>query len=398
MTPVPGLCIVHPNPGAKCETFIRNHIQHLEPHPRVFYGGHMPLFAQEEVILMPDLPMEWRDLFSPHGEPENHLQEQAAQAMADLLVRKGIRVVLAEYGPTGVAMTEPCRRAGIPLVTHFLGCDASLSPVLDKYRKGYAKMFEYASALVVMSYEMADDLEMLGAPAEKIHRNPCGVDTELFAMKDRTKKPPLFIAVGRFVEKKSPVTTLLAFAEVAAKVPDARLVMIGDGPLRKTCIRLATTLHLNDRIEFPGILPPDQVAARFHEARCFVQHSVTSQAGDKEGMPVAILEAASSGLPVISTLHAGIPEAVEHGVTGLLCREHDMKSMAQDMLRLARDPGKASRMGRDGRARIQELYTRQMRIEILANLLNDAVAKGQESNHQVRNNSHRKSRLMESSS
>lgn len=372
MSSVPGLCFVHPNPAADCETFIQAQIDALAP-VLVLHGGHMPLYEENGKRLFPGLSSDWRELFSPDCVPKCDTHSRAAEELASLFQQRGVRLVLAEYGPTGVALAEPCRLAGIPLAVHFHGFDASLQSVLEKYRHGYARVFEQAVALVAVSSEMVEDLAHFGASREKIHLLPYGVDTSLFQPAISGEAPPRCAAVGRFVDKKAPETTLLAFAQVLEQLPEARLTMAGDGPLRLCCMRLARHLGITQAVDFPGSLPHHEVAKLLQSSRCFVQHSVTAESGDKEGMPNAVLEAGAVGLPVVATRHAGIPEAVEHGVSGLLCKEHDLQAMAQNMLVLLTDPERASRMGHAGRARMKRLFEAHDRLGALAALLRNLL-------------------------
>ena len=104
-------------------------------------------------------------------------------------------------------------------------------------------------------------------------------------------------------------------------------------------------------------------------ASIFVQHSVTAPNGDKEGLPVAILEAMSSGLPVVSTRHSGIPEAVEHGVTGFLVGEGDVNAMTEALITLYRNPDLRQTMGTAGRDRAVALFSRDTSLARLRNVI-----------------------------
>lgn len=367
------ICLVHPNPGAICEAFIRAHVSSLPGVSAVLYGGHMPLFDQAERILHSELPLISSLLFSPDGVGQTEEHELAARSMASYLSANDISVVLAEYGPTGVAMLKPCSLSGVPLVVHFHGYDVSLKQVLEKYRAGYGRLFSRASAIVAVSFEMKRDLMAFGAPGEKIAVNPCGVDPSVFCLACPADSPPHFIAVGRFVDKKAPETVIEAFSEVARRVDNATLTMIGDGVLRGDCMRMAGNMGLSDLISFPGTLPHVDVAREMRRARCFVQHSVTALTGDKEGTPVSVLEASASGLPVVSTRHAGIVEAVVHGQTGLLCEEYDLASMTRHMLKMAEYPELAETYGKAGREHVKARYDIQDRMKDLHAILETAV-------------------------
>jgi glycosyltransferase involved in cell wall biosynthesis len=107
------------------------------------------------------------------------------------------------------------------------------------------------------------------------------------------------------------------------------------------------------------------VQAQMAEALAFVQHSVTAPNGDMEGTPVAVLEAGAAGLPVIATRHAGIPDVVIEGETGLLVDEHDVEGMAAMMIRLAEMPETAMEMGSAARKRVREHFSMEQHISLL---------------------------------
>jgi Glycosyl transferases group 1 len=102
-------------------------------------------------------------------------------------------------------------------------------------------------------------------------------------------------------------------------------------------------------VTFLGEQPHDVVAAELRGARAFVQHSITAVDGDSEGLPNSVLEASATGIPVVSTRHAGIPEIVVDGTTGYLVDEHDVPAMVTQMERLLGDPALAATLGRAGR-------------------------------------------------
>ena len=109
------------------------------------------------------------------------------------------------------------------------------------------------------------------------------------------------------------------------------------------------------------------------ENNTLTQHSVMSATGDCEGTPVSILEAGATGLPVVSTRHAGIPDVVIEGETGLLVDEHDDTSMAQHMIRLAQEPELAGRMGKAAREHIQKNFSKELRIGNLWSIINSCI-------------------------
>jgi glycosyltransferase involved in cell wall biosynthesis len=330
--------------------------------------GSPPRVARRDVLSWPRraLYKGWR-IFS--GQE----MDSVTLAYEEVFRRYRPCAVLAEYGTAGVAVMAACRRAGIPLIVHFHGYDASMHDVLIEHADTYPQLFQQAMAIVVVSRAMERKLTALGASPGKLCYNPCGVDCGEFAGADPARAPATFLAVGRFTPKKAPHLTLEAFAKVRRLIPTAALRMIGDGPLTTECLRLAQALGIGQSVTFLGPQPPTVVRAELRRARCFVQHSVEAASGDSEGTPVAILEAGATGLPIVATRHAGIPDVVIDGETGFLVDEHDVDGMAQRMLRLAEDPVLAGRLGGAARARIEDRFSMERSIGELWRIIQSCV-------------------------
>jgi glycosyltransferase involved in cell wall biosynthesis len=360
--------------GGYSETFIRAHIEKLPTEVIVLYGRRLPLSRESgESISAFRLFSRIGHAYpkTPVGRSVDYLEKRSLQRF---LVANHVKLVLAEYGVSGLVVMEACAGAGIPLVVHFHGYDAYRESVLQGVGRQYPQLFQEAAAIVAVSRHMENQLLHLGAPANKLHYNPCGVDLDMFREAQPSTAPPTFLAVGRFVNKKAPYLSLLAFSQVNKEVPEARLQMIGDGELLETCQRLAKALGIADAVEFCGAQPHSIVAKAMAQARAFVQHSVKTDDGDSEGTPVAILEAGASGLPVVATRHTGIVDTVVHGETGFLTDEGDVDTMAEYLMKLALEPETAARLGEAARTRIQAKFSMDRSIsrlwEILARAMN----------------------------
>jgi colanic acid/amylovoran biosynthesis glycosyltransferase len=299
------------------------------------------------------------------------------------LLKNEIDVALANFGPCGVGLMPACVALGVPFVVHFHGYDAHASAVVDYYRESYKALGKHAAALVVVSEAMASALKELGMPASKIRLARCGVDPDRFPLKQEFPTRPLFFGVGRFTEKKAPYLTVLAFKEVVSEFPNARLVLAGDGEYFEVTRNTAEGLNLGAHVEFPGRVTHEMVADYMSGATAFVQHSVTPRyglsMGDKEGTPVGVMEAMMSGLPVVSTRHAGIGEVVQDGVSGFLCEERDVGAMAAAMKELASSPHRARAMGLAGRSKALKEFSAKTYIETLERILREALPSGRRS-------------------
>jgi colanic acid/amylovoran biosynthesis glycosyltransferase len=356
------LAVCEPGRDIYSETFIRAHVDRL---PGKVYHLHSnwPDWANANRRLIP-LPL--RVAVRHRGKlPEalgRIIDRGANESLARFLRTKKVRVVLAEYGPTAVSLVDLCQQANLPLVAHFHGYDAYHHEVLEANRVAYARLFRMAAAVVAVSHDMVHQLIALGAPENKVFYNSYGVDPGMFSPGDPSANPPDFLSVGRFVDKKAPQLTILAFHRALREAPQARLRMVGDGPLREACCQMVLALGLKDRVEFLGKQKPEEVSRLMRRARAFVQHSVTASYGDCEGTPVAVLEASASGLPILATRHAGIKEAVVEAETGLLVEERDVEGMARNIVRMVKEPETAREMGVNGRGYVNRHYAMEKAI------------------------------------
>ena len=366
----PTVYVVAINPRDLELPFIRSHID-LLPADTVAIHGFIPEVNGAPVLhqgALTRLARKARRVVS-----QRPWDDEIAHGYVRAFARRPA-AVLAEFGPTAVRLVEPCRRAGVPLIAHFHGYDISVRSVIDDHAEGYRQVFREAAAIVAVSRAMHAALLQLGAPAERLHYCPYGVDCRAFAGGEPAQAPPTALAVGRFVDKKAPHLTILAFADAHRRHPAARLRMIGDGTLRGACVDLVAALGLGDAVTFLGHQPHDVIAAEMRQARLFVQHSVVASNGDSEGTPNTILEAGASGLPVVSTRHAGIPDVVVEGTTGLLVDERDVTGMARAMSELLDDPARAGAMGHAARSHVCESFAMERRIGQLWSIIADALA------------------------
>ncbi|MEI7935840.1 MAG: glycosyltransferase [Verrucomicrobiota bacterium] len=373
------MCIIKGFKDLVSETFIRAHIEYLNGdkvvlynyYPeyiykgrqiRSFYGKH-PL-ANKLKKLLPH--------FLYHRWVIRHEMEEGAigDFITGFMRQHQVDVILAEYGFNGADICKHARALKIPLVVHFHGHDAHREPDVTPYKDRYRDMFDYAFRILSVSHFMTEKLIRMGADASKIVYNPYGPRDYFYENYSEYQKT--ILAVGRFTDIKAPYLTLMAFKALLDESPDTKLVMVGDGPLLECCKSLAKTWEIEASVCFPGALPHDQIRPLFAQACCFVQHSVTPTYGDAEGTPVAILEAGAAGLPVVSTRHAGITDAVIHGKTGFLVEERDVVGMKNYMRKLRDDQALCRSMGENARQHIRTNYNIKRHIACLQEVIDTA--------------------------
>jgi glycosyltransferase involved in cell wall biosynthesis len=366
------LCIIKPNKSAFSETFVQAHIDGLAGNKKVLYGGAFPVYDHRDKPLIRSKLGLLSYLIQKRIFKRKNIGVRT-RALKNYLIHEHIDAVFAEYGMVGASVTEACKLAGVPLVIHFHGADVFHRKTVTAYHDLYQKAFAYASALIAVSAEMADALKQMGAPVAKVINASCGVETKDFPLLDISGSQKYFLFVGRFVEKKSPGSLVKAFKIVTEKYPDARLWMVGAGPLFDDTQKLIQELDLGDKITLTGVLKPAEIRELMKGMRAFVQHSVTAADGDKEGTPITVLEASSSGLPVVSTRHSGIKEAVIDGVTGFLVDEYDITGMAEKMIELAASPELAVKLGKAGHEHMVSNYDMKLRIDLLNSVIQKSI-------------------------
>ena len=360
--------VLAPTRRAASETFVRANLAGLPFATTAYFGDERPLgqpwrLVYGVAVLMSKVltRLGWLRLA---GWP--------AAVVTKLLVRRHQPdLLLVEFGFHALRVMEAAAEGQIPLVVHFRGSDLSAWTKFGAQKTRYRRLMRIASGAIVKSQPMRQTLLDLGMESERILISASGANAQLFHSSAPGSAPPVFLAVGRFVDKKGPLFTIRAFAQLVGQHPrtDLALWMVGEGPLQQQAKALVRELGLESVVRFWGAQPQQKVAELMREARGFVQHSVVAPDGDSEGNPVAVMEAQLSGLPVVATRHAGIPEVVRHGESGWLVAEADVAGMAAGLQRLVEDPGLAQRWGEAGRRRIQERFTIDHHLRDVAQFL-----------------------------
>jgi colanic acid/amylovoran biosynthesis glycosyltransferase len=231
----------------------------------------------------------------------------------------------------------------LPMVVTLHGFDVSTSDEnFMRNRSGRrflsrrSQLWQAASHFVCVSKAIREIALRAGYPEQKLVVRYVGIDCEKFSAAPAAGRGEnLILFVARLVEKKGCEYLIRAVAQLRESRRDARLVIIGDGPLRGELERLATSLQVP--AEFLGVQGTEAVREWMQRARVLCNPSVTAATGDTEGLGMVFAEAQATGLPVVSTLHGGIPEVVRDGETGLLAREQSVDELTNHLQRMLTD-------------------------------------------------------------
>jgi len=273
-------------------------------------------------------------------------------------------LIHAQFGVEGVYALPMAQALKVPLVTTFRGFDATYTTLalLTAGKASWINYVLYRSELarrgdlfLCVSDFLRDKVVERGFPAEKTITHYTGIDVE--AIEPRYERESLTILhVARLVEKKGTRYLLQAFARVRQAVPDAQLVIVGDGPLRRELEGMASVLGIAGGVKFLGTQPNPVVMQWMRTARVFCLPSVTARSGDAEGLPTSHQEAGAAGIPIVATWHSGNAELVRDGVNGYLVPERDTQALAERLILLIKEPERCRHMGMAGRREIEERF------------------------------------------
>jgi len=253
------------------------------------------------------------------------------------------------------------KRRDLPLVLSLHGEDATALPVRQPGH--YDEAVDAVDAVIVPSQFFARIARSLGFGDERVHVIPSGIDTSYFTptpLPDR----PVVTFVGRLVEKKGVDILLRAWPTVVARVPGARLDILGDG-------RLAHLIPVGDQSVRHVAPQPQrrraQVRHLIRGARVVVSPSRTAASGDMESLLLVNLEAQASGRPVVTTRNGGIPEFVVADESALVVNEDDADALADALVTVLTDEALAQRLGAAG-PQVAAGFDVHARVEAVDNL------------------------------
>lgn len=272
--------------------------------------------------------------------------------------QSGASLAHIHYGVDALVYADSMRRLSIPVLVSFYGYDCTSFP--NRW-KGYGKRWlqqlfrnPAITAYTAMSPDMKKDLVRLGCPEDKIIVHYHGSDPKPFFQERKypNKKSIRLLIICSLTEKKGHLFLLKAFKQAAARTDkNLHLDIAGDGELRQTIEEFIRQENIKN-VKLHGLVAygSEQHHKLLNEADIFVHPSITTAQGEKEGIPGALIEARSSGLPVVSTYHAGIPYIVEHGETGLLAKENAVQELAEHIVMLADNRELRQKIGEQGQS------------------------------------------------
>jgi len=275
------------------------------------------------------------------------------------LAKGDFDILQCHYGTMGlVGLFAKNVGIGGKLCTAFHGFDLS-QYLADSDENPYQKLFQQGDLFLPISNLWRDKLIQLHCEPEKIIVHHMAIDLDKFTYTEKniaTGDTIKILTVGRLTEKKGHRYALEAIAKIIARRPNIEFLIAGDGPLRDELTALTHKLNIEKHVCFLGPMQQSEILDLYQQAHIFLLPSVTAADGDQEGIPVVLMEAQACGLPVVATLHSGIPELVADGKSGFLVPERDADRLAQTLERLIQNPHLWKEMGRHGRNIVEQQY------------------------------------------
>lgn len=359
------------------ETFIKAQAENLETFTP-YYAGY------KRVENGLSLPQKFVITSSDKSNKKNTLSEVVMKQMKwnPRLTYKMRQIkpklLQAHFGPDGVLALPFARKLKVPLVTTFHGYDVTVE---DQYLmqqsfnvrhfvKNRNHLINEGARFIAVSNFIKQKLIDRGYPAEKIITHYIGVDCDVLKPDPTISRENVILFVGRLVENKGCEYLIKAFKKISNNNPDTRLVIIGEGPQKSHLETLTKGLN---QVEFLGKKPHEDVIQWMKKARIFCVPSIEIDSGASEGFGIVFAEANALGTPVVSFRTGGIPEAVQHGETGLLAEEGDTDLLAEHLQTLLENDNLWQKFSINGRKRVETLFNIKTQTSILEKIYEEII-------------------------
>lgn len=358
------------------ETFILNQTSHLR-----LYDYHYVGFRRVDGLELPAdkvTTLHDFDIFSKMNEFSYKVSGVSPRFVRELRLLNPA-LIHAHFGPDAVRALPIARQLNIPLVATFHGYGASVSPSVAWrssmnqfiYLLRRSKLKENITHCIAVSNFIKSLLLQQGFPEHKVSTHYIGVDTQKFTPDVSQSREQVVLFVGRLVDVKGCSYLIRSMVEAQKIIPEVKLIVIGDGSLRKELEELAEKRLKN--YKFLGLQPPEVVRNWMNKSRVFCVPSIRAQSGHTEAFGIVFAEAQSMGLPVVSFDTGGISEAVEHGETGFLAEEKNVYTLTKYIIQLLENTGLWQKFSEQGMFRARSLFDIRKQTQSLEHLYSQVL-------------------------
>lgn len=355
----------------------------VTPHIVCFEEDNAPAFPQKHLHCYQSLPAVKRlHVLMASLLRVGYRTGRHKALLHHIIRREAITAVHSHFGNVAHAFAPFLHRLKIPHVVTFYGADMSHLPQTNPvWRRRYSHMFPLVDRVLCEGPHMLNRVEALGCPKEKLALHRLGVDLEMlpFRLRQWRKEQPFRVLIASsFKEKKGIPYALRALATLPGHV-DLRLTIIGDsdGSSRSSAekshiLRVLAETGLSSRTRLLGFLPHQEMITESYSHHLYIAPSVTAEDGDSEGgAPVSLIEMAATGLVVLASRHADLPDIVLDQETGLLADERDVTALRGQLHWLVRHPDQWPRLASAARKRIDAHFNAKTQGLRLAQIYGD---------------------------
>lgn len=291
----------------------------------------------------------------------------------DKLKQVNAKLIHAHFLNDGQDALKYANHLSIPLITTLHGHDITKKTSSSSLKENQI-FFDRVDKVIAVSNYIAQHALKKGCPEHKIIQHSIGIDIEKFTGQKVETNHPSILFVGRLVEKKGVKYLLDAVAKIKNKVPDVSLTIVGDGKLKDELKLQAEELNIN--VDFVGQKTAEEIKDYLLSHWVFAAPSITAENGDAEGLGMVFLEAQSLKTPVVSFASGGVVEAVENEKTGLLCKEKDVSTLADNLSQLLLNENLRLSFGEAGRKRVENQFNIKHQCEKLELIYDDVIRVG----------------------
>jgi len=326
-------------------------------------------FEDVHIIPKPPTHILRRFWFRQLRDQPWQISEAELSDLLSVLTEARARLLHIYFGHIAVHLLPLIRAWKNPSIVSFHGADVMVDMNKPDYRQATLQMLDAVALALVRSESLRRALVDLGCNPEKIEVQRTGIPLEEFPFRERAVPKNgewRFVQAGRLIEKKGLPVTLRAFEVFVRQYRNATLTIAGEGPLLRELQTLARELKIAESVSFTGFVSQERLREIYYRSHIFLHPSQTGRDGNQEGIPNSMLEAMVTGLPVFATEHGGIPEAIEHGVSGVLVPERDEFALVETLLDAVHDLGFLSRIAQSGAEAVRknfDLSTQAQRLE-----------------------------------
>lgn len=357
------------------ETFITAQAENLVDYTPIYVGrkeyGEAP--KNSETVLLADPSLLNQIKYVCSRSPKKEVVSK---------FKDNIKLIHAHFAIDGVYAMKLVKELDVPLIVTLHGFDVTRSlkdmlldfkPSFYNYVINRKELFEKADKFICVSDFIRQKAIEAGFPENKLITHYIGIDVEQFSFREKLPDDQIILHVARLVEKKGTTYLLKALAQVKENIPNVKLVIIGDGPLKAKLEDETKELGLQKNVDFLGVQPNIVVQKWLEKASLMCVPSIVAGNGDAEGLGIVNIEAAAKGVPVVAFSSGGVVEAIVDNETGYLVEEKNYLELSQKLITLLMDRDLRIRFGENARKFVEINHNQSKQNKILESIYTELL-------------------------